>query len=73
MRWPIDPARVRLEKGQRRWVNATRRAFLPLLALGTSFLCGVGRADADSRFGDSTWVAPAAMFDSPLLEPVLER
>src|SRR6185436_2957805 len=44
--------------------TATRRAFLSFLAMGACSLCGVHRADADSRFGDSTWAAPAAMFDT---------
>jgi hypothetical protein len=50
-----------MPKEARRWGNATLLVFL---ALGAACLCGVLPAEADPRFGDSTWIAPAAMFDS---------
>ena len=37
---------------------------IALLACGILAACGAGVVHAGPRFGDSTWVAPAAMFDS---------
>ena len=45
-------------------VSAARVAMLAFIACGILSACHATSALADARFGDSTWVAPAGMFDA---------
>ena len=44
-------------------MRSARRALLALVAFGGVLLSGATSAHADGRFGDSTWVAPAGLFE----------
>ena len=61
---PIDYARVYVTKGARSTEPAARLVLLALLACGVACSSAATCAQAETRFGDSTWVAPAEMFGS---------
>jgi hypothetical protein len=57
-------ARLPVAKDALRGVASARLGLLAVLACGAVCVCGVTKAHADVRFGDSTWIAPAGSFDS---------